>query len=348
MPAIICTGCDKNIPKEELMQCSKCQSHYHFSCAGFTSENFKKISSSNKESWKCCKVKKSNELSDLMKSLRDDLTTMQQESSDRIFKKMEEQTKMMASLLKENEEIKNTIQFLTEKYEVLLKKLNGQDEMEKEIMSLKQSNKVMEKRVEYLEERVDSEYQLKNTKKLEIRGIPHVRGEKLEDFIMKIRNTVNVEVRREDIERVKRFSYMSKDKYSSNVEPPSIDVGRQGNITATFTSVVMRDKLLNGIKVHNRSKDKIYKLNTANIGMEVNIPIYVQEALTPRNRHIYLAARRLAKEKSYKYVWIKEGKILMRKEDSGRVIRIKTQCFVKCKDLSRGWCVCVCFFQLSI
>jgi hypothetical protein len=58
--------------------------------------------------------------------------------------------------------------------------------------------------------------------------------------------------------------------------------------------------------------------------MKINIPIYIQEALTPRIRHMYLKTRRSAREKNYKYVWVKEGKILLRKEDSGRVIHIKS------------------------
>jgi hypothetical protein len=61
--------------------------------------------------------------------------------------------------------------------------------------------------------------------------------------------------------------------------------------------------------------------------MEKKIPIYVQEALTPRIRHIFMEAKNIAREKQFKYTWIKEGKVFMRNGD--RILYIKQLAMLK-------------------
>ena len=45
-------------------------------------------------------------------------------------------------------------------------------------------------------------------------------------------------------------------------------------------------------------------------------PIYVMEHLSPSLKSLHAATRIKAKEKGYKYVWIKSGRIYVRKTDS--------------------------------
>lgn len=51
--------------------------------------------------------------------------------------------------------------------------------------------------------------------------------------------------------------------------------------------------------------------------------IYINEHLTKVRRHLLYKTKEVAREKHYKYVWINEGDILIRKDDQSKVIRIR-------------------------
>lgn len=89
-------------------------------------------------------------------------------------------------------------------------------------------------------------------------------------------------------------------------------------------SVNVRDQLLASVKNYNKSKKPEDKLNTSHIGLSCEKkPIYVIEHLSPSNKALHAAARLRAKEKKYKYVWIRNGKIFVRKADHSDFIMIK-------------------------
>ncbi|CAH2090658.1 unnamed protein product [Euphydryas editha] len=53
-------------------------------------------------------------------------------------------------------------------------------------------------------------------------------------------------------------------------------------------------------------------------GYRAVVPVFIQEHLSPQNKALHAAVRIRAKEKGYKYVWVRSGKIFVRKsEDSG-------------------------------
>lgn len=49
-------------------------------------------------------------------------------------------------------------------------------------------------------------------------------------------------------------------------------------------------------------------------------PVYINESLSPGRRRLLNAARVVKKEKLYTYLWIRGGKIMMRKADIEPVI----------------------------
>lgn len=51
--------------------------------------------------------------------------------------------------------------------------------------------------------------------------------------------------------------------------------------------------------------------------------VYINEHLTLKNKILYSKARTVANDKNYKYIWIKNATILVRKEDNSRVITIR-------------------------
>ena len=51
--------------------------------------------------------------------------------------------------------------------------------------------------------------------------------------------------------------------------------------------------------------------------------VYVSEHLSPANKSLHAAARLKAKELNYKFTWIRNGRIFVRKDESSEFILIR-------------------------
>ncbi|KAL4718051.1 hypothetical protein ACJJTC_018528 [Scirpophaga incertulas] len=52
-------------------------------------------------------------------------------------------------------------------------------------------------------------------------------------------------------------------------------------------------------------------------------PVYVSEHLTPESKSLHAASRLKAKQLNYKFVWVRDGKVFVRKTESSSFILIK-------------------------
>jgi hypothetical protein len=59
--------------------------------------------------------------------------------------------------------------------------------------------------------------------------------------------------------------------------------------------------------------------------LQLAAPVRVYEQLTPRSKRLLFIARQAGKEKSYKYVWVRNGKIYARKDQGHVYIRIQSE-----------------------
>jgi hypothetical protein len=53
--------------------------------------------------------------------------------------------------------------------------------------------------------------------------------------------------------------------------------------------------------------------------------VYVLEHLSPMNKKLHAAARHVAKDKNYKFVWIKQGRVFLRRAEADESIYIRNQ-----------------------
>jgi hypothetical protein len=162
--------------------------------------------------------------------------------------------------------------------------------LKSKIDEIKQDNVKLEKRVHTLEEMIDQDRQRQNVTKLEIKGVPFQSGENLRSLVSRIGEVTGMKIEDEGIVDVRRFSFMKRD-IQNGVDSPSIELTRQGIICVTFSSAELRGTYLKQTRNFNTGRSVPDKLNTSLLGMEKKIPIYVQEALTPRIRHIFMEAR---------------------------------------------------------
>jgi hypothetical protein len=66
-------------------------------------------------------------------------------------------------------------------------------------------------------------------------------------------------------------------------------------------------------------------LSTRHLGRADDHPVYVNESLSPARRRLLALARDARRRHGYKWLWVRGGKIFIRKEDSSPVIVVKSQ-----------------------
>lgn len=195
---------------------------------------------------------------------------------------------------------KESMNFLNNQYEDFLKdqKLNTVH-----IEQLKSQNQELTSTVQDLSYRLNDLEQRARDKNVEIQCVPESRSENLINTLCKICEVVECPITEEQITRCTRIVKLDR----SSARPRSI--------VAEFASNKHEDRFLAAVIKFNRSHPD-GKLNTSHIDVKgPKKPIYVVEHLSPANKHLHAAARAKAKELNYKYVWVKNGRIFMRKTD---------------------------------
>ncbi|CAH1154603.1 unnamed protein product [Phaedon cochleariae] len=175
--------------------------------------------------------------------------------------------------------------------------------LKKENTKLKEKQTEMEKDLHYIKTKLNQEEQRKLKNSMEISGIPPAPDHK--QTILKIGALMKIPLQENDI---------------LNVRKTYIKTGGINSITVDFRNAITREKLLTQCKENIRKKEF---LDTNKIGIpgEKKI-VYLNEALTPETRYLFSQAKKL-KQRNYKYVWMKDGVVYVRKSEVDRAIRIR-------------------------
>lgn len=201
----------------------------------------------------------------------------------------------------QNEKIKETIDFLSEKYDGALVEIH---DLRTECSSNKKVIKALEIRVDFLEK------QQKATS-LEIKNLPsstHETRDSLTGTVQKLGHIISQPVSTTEIKNI--FRYKSK---SDAVGPVLVE----------FTSVNLKEQFLKSTKDFNKH-NKDNRLNTSHIVENgPRQPLYVNEVLTAMTRRLHYLARELTKEFGYHQCWVANGKVYIREKDgmSSRLIK---------------------------
>lgn len=226
--------------------------------------------------------------------------------SARLDVKHEELKKELSDVfVSELKAVKQSMDFINEKFEEFK---TNMVEVNKELTTLKtdthelkSANDRLFSELKAVRQEVVDLQQYSRRSNVEIKGVPMVEGEDLIATVKTISVCVNAEIEETDIEIVHRVP-------TKNAE--------QQNIIAKFASRASRDKLLTAAKKQ--------RLNVSALGFEGNDPIYINDHLCPANKILLGKALKAKKEKNWKFTWVRDGKILMRKAEKSRVLHIKS------------------------
>ncbi|KAL1453430.1 hypothetical protein WDU94_007570 [Cyamophila willieti] len=170
--------------------------------------------------------------------------------------------------------------------------------MEVEQEKMRQENMEMKSKFKAMEAGMNENAQMFNRNKVEISNIPTTMTN-TNEVVAKVLEKVNGE-------KIDEKSYGTEIRKYEN----------QVNVIVQFESVVQRDKI-----VKKKRAERTVKLGEVmNNGDETNI--YINESLTPYYAKLYAEAKKIKREKNYAFIWIRDGKILMKKTEQSRPMRL--------------------------
>lgn len=164
---------------------------------------------------------------------------------------------------------------------------------------LKKENKKLKEELASTKAEVIELKQYSRLSNLEIKGIPFVANEKLEEHVQTLTAKLGISVEKSEIDLIHRVP--SKDK-------------AKPNILIKFVSRSSRNKVLQA------SKKK--RVTVSDFGFQETDAVYINEHLCPEKKVLLGKATSLRKEKQWKFSWVQQGRILARKTENSPVVHI--------------------------
>lgn len=195
-----------------------------------------------------------------------------------------------------------SIEYISAQYDEIIKKLdlsNNQNKIiQNELENMKKAEKEKNATIKKLELRLDEIEYDSRLDSLEIAGIPQKNGEQLVEIVKKVATAAGITVIHADIANATRITDR---RFNA---PPKILV--------KFTDIKQKDIILS--KKRELDLDLLKDLTNENV--------YIGEVISPYRKELLWKTKQLAKEKNYEYVWIKNGKIMVRKCQDQKIIYI--------------------------
>lgn len=298
-----CSVCLKGIKANSVkLQCCDCKKDFHGSCLKMSKADVECITGEGIV-WRCepCAATR-------RKSLRFDSEAQEGKLSlEDIMKKIVE--------ISENQKIQEqnfnkSNELLSEKIDENTKHVKEQnvsfEKCLKVIDNLLTENKQLTKKVVDLERRVEEMEQYSRLNAVEIHGIPIQPGEDVIGVVKEVGKALDMEVTDNMIDACHRLG----NKPRPDNSPPGIIV--------KFVRRLDKEEFLRKRRVKR-------DLSTRHMQMAMDRTVYINEALTPERRRLLAAARQVKRDKNFRHLWVRGGKIFMRKEDGSTVIQVTCQ-----------------------
>ncbi|KAF9421020.1 hypothetical protein HW555_003003 [Spodoptera exigua] len=179
------------------------------------------------------------------------------------------------------------------------------------IKNLESKNLELVSTVNALNDRLTNLEQQSRSNNIEVQCVPENKNENIISIVSQLTRVVSCEIKEKDIINCSRVAKLNP---SSN---------RPRSIVVQLASPRIRDQILAATIKYNKLNPQD-KLNCSHLGYGGSkSAVYVTEHLSPTNRALHAAARIKAKENGYKYVWVRNGKIFVRKAEGTESIQIK-------------------------
>lgn len=188
-----------------------------------------------------------------------------------------------------------------------------------ELAKVKEENKTLKTRLGDMEKKINNLEQYSKSFNLEFHGIPDIPEENTYKTVVKICAAIGANIEERDIE----YSHRLRAPVTTN--RPTND-NRPAPIIAKFYSRQDKHYILSKLK-----EKKTLTLNEIQLDPKLpksknttkNERVFINEHLSAYNKNLFWLARG-TKKQGYKYAWVKDGRIFIRKDDNSKIIAINS------------------------
>lgn len=335
-----CKACQKVLKNTELKSCSHCDSNYHYHCVGIAPAAYaKELKQTKKVVWKCTDCCKASEKrsentntpvrpdpqvdspvsassstgsqslnNSLMEELKRYIDDKLKETTQKILSDVRAVVSSeIKTVNKTIEELKSSVSFISCQYEDLNKIVSDKCKI---IDDLQNENSKLIIEMNDIKSKLAAIDQQSRACNIEIQCIPEHKDENLLTITKHLSKAVSFPLAESDIVNYHRIPKANQES------------DRPRSIVVKLLNPRVKDGILAAVKKFNRSH-ATEKLNTSHVGIPgKKQPFYVAEHLSPENKKLHAAARRVAKEKGYEFVWVRNGRIFMRKDTKSKIVLI--------------------------
>lgn len=250
---------------------------------------------------------------DIRYIVRDELKILFDDFKSSIVEQFQAKT---AEIIEQITGLTNSIKSVRRDFDELKQEVNTKSNI---LDSLVQENQSLRTTIAELNSRLSQVEQYSRDSNIEIQCLPEYKSENLTTTVKQLAKVTGFTLNESDIHVCKRTARINNDSQ------------RPRSVIVKFGSPIIRDGYLAAvINFNKRAKNITDKLNTAHLGISgEKLPIFVCEHLSPVLKSLHAAARSKAKELNYRFVWIRSGRVYMRKDINSEYILVKNADILK-------------------
>ncbi|KAF6203940.1 hypothetical protein GE061_002278 [Apolygus lucorum] len=317
-----CAKCNRDLGSpRKTVKCIECGLCYHPYCTRLkTVENYRKLKTELKASWRCdpcCHASRVTKQLAGRAEVIDEVDEVEPSDDDQDLvetsKNMDMEGKidlLLSSFNKQMKSMKRSMQFFNENFEStqkILKELKNEvTENRKEVDQLVRKNKNLERKVTYLDMKLNDVEQRDLRNDIQISGIPETTGEDVHEIVRSLMQGAGLQ-KTPEVEIVDAFRVGKVDKKGK----------KKRNIIVKFSELEPKTEMIQWSR-----RGKGIELSSVDTRFPKDTMAYISERLTGYNRYLFAITKAFAKEYSHKFVWVKDGKIYMRKDEQSVAKRI--------------------------
>lgn len=239
------------------------------------------------------------EIMSILKSWKNE----QDESLKTLHSDIQELKHQNAIIQKSNTEIEKSVDYISKKY----------DDIDKKVNFLEKAKEQNYLNIKSLEEKIDHLEKYINLSTLEIKNVPKKTMESkndLSEIMQRICSALNINIVASDLKDIYRINM---NKY------------KNGPVIVQLSTTLLRNKILHSVKKYNKDHPDL-KFNSSVIGMTgESVPIYLSERLSNKSNKLLQLSRKFVKENNYKFCWINNGRIFIRKAEGHTPIQVREE-----------------------
>lgn len=307
-----CANCNEEF--NDGVTCSVCSSHLDFGCAGIMETTWRRYNPEKRSNWKCQSCRAPSPAASTTGTLAPTPATGTSSGPvtlDLIMKELQTVKRQMAgvsslkddmrTIKQELSELKDSCAYACDKMDEISARLSNVESRVSSLEKLRDTVSCLQKELDMTKNNLSAHEQRTRLNNIEIKGVPVKKDENLFSVFEKICSKVNHPVPKPQINYISRVPmYNSKEKL----------------IIVSFINRYTKEDYL--------SVARAEKLTAEDIGFKgASGRLYINDHLSSEQKKLLTLTKSTAQAKNYRFVWVKHGKIHVRRDDSSKVLVIR-------------------------